>query len=149
MDLLKFVFAMLGYRLEQAQFLSSFKANCLGSVRESKLVSCHNQEKGFPIAFPFHMALRIFFLRKASMHKVEQSECSAGNQSQRRHALQTEEETSSHKDRVTRKSTIHTVWRPHLNIIRELINARLLQNFHFSFISSDKWGRLQSGSSPI
>lgn len=37
------------------------------------------------------------------MHKVEQSECSAGNQSQRRHALQTEEETTFHKDTSRQK----------------------------------------------
>lgn len=67
------------------------------------------------------------------MHKVEQSECSPGNRSQRRRTLPKEEETSLHKDSVCGNSTIYTFWRPHLKIIRGLITKLCCsQTFHHS-----------------
>lgn len=65
------------------------------------------------------------------MHKVEQSECSPGNRSQRRRTLPKEEETSLHKDSVCGNSTIYIFWRPHLKIIRDLITKLCcFQTFH-------------------
>lgn len=105
-------------------------------MRGSKLVSRHNQEKkGSQSHFLFIWLWEYFFLREVSVHKVEQSECSAGNQSQRRHALHTEEETTLHKGTADRSGTIYIFWRPHLKIIRGLINATLLRDFsYFHFI---------------
>lgn len=99
-------------------------------------MSRHNQEKkGSQSHFLFIWLWEYFFLREVSVHKVEQSECSAGNQSQRRHALHTEEETTLHKDTADRSGTIYIFWRPHLKIIRGLINATLLRDFsYFHFI---------------
>lgn len=82
------------------------------------------KKKGsFPITFTFH-GFENIFLKEVSAHKVEQSECSPGNRSLRKHTLPTEEETTLHKDSVCRNSIIYIVWRPHLKILKGLINKR-------------------------
>lgn len=93
------------------------------------------KKKGsFPIAFSFH-GFENIFLKEVSVHKVEQSECSPGNRSQRRRILPTEkEDTSLHKDSVCRKITIYIFWRPHLKIIKGLINMRCYSKTSHHFI---------------
>lgn len=71
-------------------------------------MSSNKPRKKLPNRISFSLGFETIFLREASVHKMEQNDCSAGNQSQRRHALHTEEETILYKDTVDTNSTIYT-----------------------------------------